>query len=50
MHKTLKDETTKPAAGDMSAQQRRFNAWGSEFNLIRPHEGACPEFCVRGIA
>lgn len=39
MHKTLKDETTRPAAGNRSAQQRRFNSWGREFNTIRPHEG-----------
>lgn len=38
MHRTLKQETTKPPAGDMGAQQRRFNAWGEEFNQIRPHE------------
>lgn len=38
MHKTLKDETCKPPAGNARAQQRRFNVFRREFNEIRPHE------------
>jgi putative transposase len=38
MHKTLKDETTRPPAGSLAAQQRRFNHFRDEFNNIRPHE------------
>jgi transposase InsO family protein len=38
MHRTLKDETTRPAAGNLSAQQRRFNHFREEFNNERPHE------------
>jgi putative transposase len=38
MHKTLKDETTKPPAGNARAQQRRFNTFRQEFNEVRPHE------------
>lgn len=38
MHRTLKAETTRPPAGNMSAQQRRFNSFRSEFNKERPHE------------
>ena len=38
MHKTLKAETTRPAAGSNAAQQRRFNPWRDEFNNVRPHE------------
>jgi putative transposase len=38
MHKTLKDETTKPPGGNSSAQQRKFNHFRAEFNDVRPHE------------
>jgi putative transposase len=38
MHKTLKDETARPPAGSLSAQQRRFNHFRDEFNNLRPHE------------
>jgi putative transposase len=38
MHRTLKAETTRPAAGNLPAQQRRFNSFRHEFNYERPHE------------
>ena len=38
MHRTLKAETTCPAAGNLRAQQRKFNAFREEYNHIRPHE------------
>jgi transposase InsO family protein len=38
MHRTLKVATTRPAAGSLGAQQRRFNAFREEFNHERPHE------------
>lgn len=38
MHRTLKDETTRPPAGNLSAQQRKFNHFRDEFNHERPHE------------
>jgi transposase InsO family protein len=38
MHRTLKAATTRPAAGSLGAQQRRFNAFREEFNQVRPHE------------
>ena len=38
MHRTLKDETTKPPAANSRAQQRKFNAFKREFNQDRPHE------------
>jgi transposase InsO family protein len=38
MHRTLKAETTRPAAGSLTAQQRRFNTFREEFNQERPHE------------
>ena len=38
MHKTLKDETTKPPAANARAQQRKFNTFVHEFNHERPHE------------
>ena len=38
MHKTLKQEATRPAAASMSAQQRRFDHFRQEFNHDRPHE------------
>jgi putative transposase len=38
MHRTLKDETTRPPAHSLAAQQRRFNHFIHEFNHERPHE------------
>jgi len=38
MHRTLKDETTKPPSANARAQQRRFNQFRHEFNNDRPHE------------
>ena len=38
MHKTLKAEATIPPAGNRAAQQRRFNAFRTDFNEVRPHE------------
>src|SRR5262249_32283010 len=38
MHRTLKAETARPAAGSLAAQQRRFNRFRHEFNYDRPHE------------
>ena len=38
MHRTLKQETLRPPASNMRAQQTRFNAFQREFNQERPHE------------
>lgn len=38
MHRTLKAEATRPAAGSFPAQQRKFNCFREEFNEERPHE------------
>jgi transposase InsO family protein len=38
MHRTLKAETTRPAAATLPAQQRKFNRFRLEFNHERPHE------------
>jgi putative transposase len=38
MHRTLKAETTRPPAGDLRRQQRRFAAFRREYNGERPHE------------
>jgi putative transposase len=38
MHRTLKAETTRPAAATCRAQQRKFNRFREEFNHERPHE------------
>jgi putative transposase len=38
MHKTLKDEATKPPGGNAQAQQRKFNVFRREYNEVRPHE------------
>jgi transposase InsO family protein len=38
MHRTLKDETTKPPAYSLRGQQKRFDAWVKDFNGERPHE------------
>jgi transposase InsO family protein len=38
MHRTLKAETTRPPAGSLGAQQRKFNRFQDEYNHDRPHE------------
>ena len=38
MHRTLKDETTKPARATLAEQQRAFDYFRHEYNDIRPHE------------
>lgn len=38
MHRTLKAETTRPAATNLRAQQRRFHHFCLEYNQVRPHE------------
>lgn len=38
MHRTLKAEATRPPAGNLAAQQRKFNRFRDEFNFERPHE------------
>lgn len=48
MRRTLKAETTRPAAGSLAVQQRRFNGFRHEFNHDRPHEAleqATPASC-----
>lgn len=37
-HRTLKAETTRPAAATRRAQQRRFTRFCAEYNEDRPHE------------
>ncbi len=43
MHRTLKDETTRPAAATLAEQQARFDVFRREFNEVRPHQalGQC---------
>ena len=38
MHRTLKAETTRPVAGNLRTQQRKFNSFREEYNQLRPHE------------
>ena len=38
MHRTLKREATIPPASNLTAQQRKFDAFRLEFNELRPHE------------
>ena len=38
MHRTLKQETTRPPGMNSLQQQARFDAFVSEFNAERPHE------------
>jgi putative transposase len=48
MPRTLKAETTRPAAASLAAQQRRFNRFREEFDHERPHEAldqATPAAC-----
>lgn len=45
MHRTLKQETTRPAGANLIQQQERFDAFVEEFNQIRPHQALemkCP--------
>jgi putative transposase len=39
MHRELKRETTRPPAGSLRAQQRRFDVFRTRYNEERPHEG-----------
>lgn len=39
MHRTLKQETTHPAAASRRAQQAKFDGFIAEYNFERPHEG-----------
>ena len=39
MHRTLKDEVTKPPAYSPQGQQRKLNIFRREYNELRPHEG-----------
>jgi transposase InsO family protein len=38
MHRTLKAQTTRPAAGNRQEQQARFDAFRRHYNEERPHE------------
>jgi len=38
MHKTLKEHTARPPAGNLTQQQRRFDEFRIEYNEHRPHE------------
>lgn len=39
MHRDLKAETTRPAASNLTSQQRVFDAFVARYNIERPHEG-----------
>ncbi|HYH09849.1 MAG TPA: IS481 family transposase [Thermoanaerobaculia bacterium] len=39
MHRTLKAETTRPLGANLRQQQERFDAFRTEYNTVRPHEG-----------
>lgn len=39
MHWDLKAETTRPAAANLSSQQKSFDAFVERYNIDRPHEG-----------
>jgi putative transposase len=38
MHRTLKQATARPPAGNLRKQQHRFDHFRREFNTLRPHE------------
>ena len=47
-HRTLKDQTAKPPARTLCAQQKRFDSFVIEYNDDRPHEALnmrTPSFC-----
>jgi transposase InsO family protein len=39
MHRTPKEETTRPAALTLRLQQKKFDRFRQIFNYERPHEG-----------
>ncbi len=39
MHRTLKEETTRPPAANLAQQQRLFNNFRREYKEVRPQEG-----------
>lgn len=39
MHRTLKEETARPPASNITAQQERFDDFIYDYNDVRPHEG-----------
>ena len=39
MHRTLKEDTTKPPALTLRLQQKKFDGFRQMFNHERPHEG-----------
>jgi transposase InsO family protein len=39
MHRTLKQQTTRPAARNLRAQQKAFDEFRQEYNQERPHQG-----------
>lgn len=50
MHRTLKQETTRPAKANLLQQQERFDEFVDEFNHERPHEALemqCPATIYR---
>ena len=45
MHRTLKEDTTRPPERTLQLQQGRFDGFRQEFNYVRPHEALgqeCP--------
>jgi len=38
MHRTLKEETASPPAGDTKLQQKRFDQFVWDYNELRPHQ------------
>ena len=43
MHRTLKEDTTKPPARTLTAQQKKFDSFRATFNHERPHEALANE-------
>jgi transposase InsO family protein len=39
MHRSLKESTARPPAGNLREQQRAFDSFREEYNQQRPHEG-----------
>jgi putative transposase len=38
LHRTLNEHTAQPPAANVRAQQRRFDAFRTDYNQVRPHE------------
>jgi hypothetical protein len=49
MHRTLKEDTAKPPASTVTAQQKKFDRFRLVFNHERPHEVLVNDLCAQHL-